>query len=214
MAAKPKTQKASAQELVTSQLAAQKDARFQSAFRPLEKDAINELQTADQGKRAAMIAGRTNADINNSAAVLEAQQAGEHMGRGLSKESTMQDGFRRNIGTAFATNTGVVDASVQAQGSMDQDRLNVIKTGQGFARSTDSLAVNAARLANSKAQSILAAKSLTSTAKGNAWGQVAQAGVAGYVGSRSDALAKNPDGSPVIADNDLVGFAKTWKGRR
>ena len=171
-----KKQKVSAQEQALARNAAFKDARYESAFRPVEQAAIDELSRADKGKRTAMIAGRSNADLN--------QQSGK---------GVVQDGsggaMRRSFSDvgAIATAGAIVnsDAAKAAQGSIDSDTLNVVKTGQDVSRNGDNSLVAAARLENSRAQNIIGNANQVKQARNTALGQIAGSAISGHIASKS-----------------------------
>jgi len=176
--AKAPEQRASAQEKALAQIAVRKDQRHEEAFRPLEQAAISELDTADAGKRSAMVAGRQNADLEQQAASskavgLRADATAGTFGSG----ATTSRGFRR-AGAAESGRTAIKTGADQtARDSIDADTLNVIKTGQGMARQTQSALTGAARRANLTARSELDAQALKDQARANAVGEVATAAV-------------------------------------
>jgi hypothetical protein len=193
-------QRPTAQELSAARVAAQKDQRYEQAFRPLEQAAIRELDTANQGSREALLAGRSSADI--------AQQMGFSAPITGTGRSTGASSARARAG-AEATATGRSDAATAAQGSVDADTLNVVRTGQNVGRQAQSGFTASARLANSRALTKLRNDSVVDRARGQAYGDVVAAGVGGHFAARSDAKAKNTDGGFVVPREDLSLYQRT-----
>lgn len=203
-------QRPSAQEIALARVAADKDARYQQAFVPLEQAAIDELKTASQAKREALLGGRSNADIE--------QQAGRITFDGASGNITR--GIERGFAIAGAKNRSRADAGTTAQASIDQDRLNVIKTGQNMSRSAGSALANSARMQNSRALSKLNADRQVGFATGSALGQLVTAGAAGHMVAKDNALrlgANPPGGGPpqgfAVPYEDLSFYSKTIRNR-
>lgn len=173
-------QRASAQEIELARLGVIKDARFEQAFRPLEKAAINELKTADKSKRDAMLAGRASADVNQQARGFDRAAVAKNKGGVMANVDQ-----NTTIGQAGAVARS--DARRTARDSLDADTLNVIRTGQGVNRSASSALTTSARLANSRAANILQNKQREGFAKGSALGKVATAAVAGHFAANDNA---------------------------
>lgn len=190
MSSSPKKERPSAEELALARQAASRDQRYEAAFRPLEQDAINELQTADAGKRSAMLAGRSNADLE--------AQAHQGAGQGRMADaaagtfgsgSTVTRGFRHAGAVMDGRNALHTTADQQARDSIDQDTLNVIKTGQGVARGAQSSLTAQARMANEAAANKLRNEQMVDGARMGALMEVGMAaGFRGY-----DAWSNNPN---------------------
>ena len=182
MASKPKKERASAQEVALARQAARADQRYESAFRPLEQEAINELSTADAGKRSEMLAGRSNADLEAAAAEgkalgLRADAASQTLGGGATSG--------RNFDRASAVESDRISlrtkADQTARDSIDQDTLSVIQTGRGVARQTQNALTASARNASQLEQASVAAENMEDMARLNAVSEIAMgAGLRAY----------------------------------
>lgn len=218
MSSKPKAQRPTASEIALAQSAGQKDQRFEQAFRPLEQDAIRELSTANAGKRSEMIAGRQNADLEQAASQsgqqgMMADAAAGTFGSG----ATVERGFRL-AGTVEQSKDGLkADADQAARDSIDQDTLNVIKTGQGLARQSQSSLTHSARLENSEAQNRLAASQMKDQARGQAIGSLLGAGLYAGKTAYDRAFAKETtgplSGAYQTQSSDLNNF-QSWMRKR
>ena len=186
----PKKERASAEELALARTAASRDQRYEQAFRPLEQDAINELKNADAGKRSAMLSGRANSDLEGQAA--RGGQAGRmaDMQAGVfGGGATATRGFRTAGAVMDGRNQLQVTADQQARDSIDADRLNVVKTGNGIARGAQSSLTATARMANEKAGAALRNEQMVNNAR---LGAVLEVGMAGGM-KGYDMWSQNPD---------------------
>ncbi len=184
---KAKKQRASAQETLLAKRGLEKNARFESAFRPLEKAAINELNTANVDARAGFLKGRAAADTNQHAAELDTSILANGAG-GANR------GFNQATAVGRAASAGLSDADRIASDSIDADTLNVIRTGQSVNRSASSALISSARLANSRSASILEAQRVKDRARGRALGTVTTAAVGGFLDAKEQATSGVPKG--------------------
>lgn len=163
--------------------------RFEEAFRPLEQGAINELQTADATKRSAMLAGRSNADLEAGSA--EAKEVGFRRlaaagGASGSVRSSLVDNASL---TTQARNKVLTDGDQQGRDSIDVDRMNVIKTGRDVARTAQSALTASARQEASSNLSRLQARATRDAAKTEALGKLAGKAISAGVGAYGNATA-------------------------
>jgi len=211
MSSKPKKQRPSANELALAELSGKKDQRFEEAFRPLEQAAISELTTADAGKRSALLAGRQNADLEAAAA----QSAGQGMMADIQSNTfgggaTTERGFRRAGGVESGRTAIKTSADQTARDSIDQDTLNVIKTGQGVARQSQSSLTAAAGNSNSRARSRLAAAELKDTARMQALGHLAGAGISAGLAAKDSALDRGQTATGYKTPTGNLNGVEKW----
>jgi hypothetical protein len=221
MSSSTKKQQAGAQEIALGRIAQQKDARFESAFRPLEKRAIAELDSADAGKRGQLLAGRSAADVNQQAAHMPATRTEHAMRRGTNIASGMAShASGQNRAIADATSTAVTDGFTMGRASMDDDMLNVIATGQNVSRSSQAGVTAAARFENQRARSILNARNTVDFAKGAAIGDLVTAGAVRHLDEKDNAT--RPGRVPVgggeaprygVPDSDLNFYSRFLRQR-
>lgn len=211
-------QRPSESELAQARIAVAKDQRFNAVFRPLEQAAIKELDTANAATRSAMLAGRQNSDLEQAAgqAAATGMQADTRAGT-FGSGATQERGLRLAGATEQAKDATKVRADQTARDSIDQDTMNVIKTGQGVARSSQAAFSHSARLANSEAISKLQAAQIKDQARVNAIGTVASAGLAKGMHTYNRALGKQNSGALQGAYKtdtaDLNGFEKWVRNR-
>lgn len=183
MSKKPKKPEASARDRQAAKDAIYKSERYDKVWRPLEQSAIAELTTADAGKRSAMLAGRSNADLESAVAGSRASGLALDVqsNRGYGSGNTVA-AQNNNTTDAMSGKQGLLVASDQkARDSMDTDTLNVIKTGQDMSRSTGSTLTKLARTANQVELGKWANKNSRDQAKASAMTEVAtSAMIAGY----------------------------------
>jgi hypothetical protein len=183
MSKKPKKPKPSAQEQAAAKEAIYKNQRYDTTWRPLEQRAIKELTTANLAKRSEMLAGRSNADLEQG--VQAARQSGLRMdvqsGRGYGSGNTVANANRNSVDLMGGKQNLLVRSDQKAQDSHDLDALNVVKTGQDMARSTGSALTQQARIANQSELTKWGNKISKDQAKADAMTDIAStAMIAGY----------------------------------
>ena len=207
---KTKKQRVSAQEILLAQRAQEKDARFESAFRPLEKKAIERLDKANLPSREALLTGRAGADVQQRVNTLPAFDP-----------NNVAAGFETARATGAGATTAKADARATAASSLDADRMNVIRTGANVSRSADTLLTDAARLENARAASKIDAKRTVDTAKGEALGDLVIAGVGGHLAAKDKAfrMVDVPNGTAtpskafMYPDDSLGFYSRTLRKR-
>jgi len=216
MSSSPKQQRPSAEEQALARRSMKEDQRYEDAFRPLEQQAISELKTADSDKRSAMLSGRHNADLENQAQGLRqvGLQEDTQSGRGVSSGRTTARAAEHASTIESGRKRLQVDADQTARDSIDADRLNVMQTGRGLARGSQSTLTQSANLANSKAASKLNAQGLRDQARIGALGDVTGAAIAGGYASYKRATDGNSKGTDFdITENNLSPFQKGLRSR-
>jgi len=201
---KPDEQRPSAQEKALAEQAMKQDQRYEEAFRPLEQEAIRELETANAEKRSAMLAGRGNSDLEQQAA--ESAQSGrsaDAMANTFGGGSTASRGFRRAGAVSDGRMALKTQSDQKARDSIDQDTLNVIRTGQGIQRQQQSSLAQSARIGFETEGSKLQAESLRDTARLNALMEVGFA--AGIRGVDEYSKRKNQSGASKGASANSYG---------
>lgn len=198
--AKAQKQRPSAQEVALAQQAVWDQQRHTEAYLPLEMDAIKELDTADAGKRSAMLAGRANADLEQQARkVAEVGKQTDAKAETFGGGSTAMRGFRHAGALAQGRDALRVNADQKARDSIDQDRLNVIKTGRDVARQARSGLTASARLESSANASKLNAQAIKDQSRAAAIMQVGSAAAVKGFRTYDRAFSKvdnvNPDGT-------------------
>lgn len=189
-------QRPSAQEIALAENAVADLQRHEAAFRPLEQDAIRELQTADADKRSAMLAGRRNADLEQQATGLREQGIAEDLtsGKGASNGTAAMRGFRRASAVELGKDTLRAESDQAARDSIDQDTLNVIRTGQDQARGAQMSLTSSARLQHSEDASKLNTQFLKDQTRQRGLAQLVGTGIAGGYVAADKALGKHKAG--------------------
>ena len=209
MGSKAPKQRPSAQDIQTAKVAVAKNARFNEAFAVLEQQAVDELQTANADKQSDMVAGRQNADLEAEASSvkMQAEQGMSASGTSPSGGIAVDSGMRRSAAVQDGRLALQVGADETGRDSIDQDRLNVIKTGQDVARGAQSSLTHSARLQNSKNATSLRANQMVDQARMSAIGEFAGAALAGGYIAHDKATATHSggkrDGQYINQTNDL-----------
>ena len=184
----------SAQEIALTELAMKKSNRHSEVYRPLEQDAINELDRADAGKRSALLSGRANSDLEQQATQLKnTGNMSDAVAGTFGGGGTNMRGFRHANALLTGKNAARTRASQQGRDSIDQDTLNVIKTGQGMSRQAQNALTSSARMEISSDAAKLNAEHTRDQAKAAAQNSNRQAmmeigmtaGFAGYRGYKN-----------------------------